>query len=294
MRDELAYSAPLSGEGLAQLWDFDDAAGSCLRFEIFTQRAINSGVCELAAWAQIQRARGLGLQRRFDEARSLLEQIRDQHPAPDDQLATRLDLELGRVINSAGSPGDSIGYFEHAYKTAIRAGLDGLAVDAAHMLGIVVAGDAGMGWNERALALAQSSSQPAAMNWCGSLLNNMGWSSHDAGQLVRAMELFEQALELRLIEGKNGPIRIARWCIGKCFRSLGKLDKALTIQRSLEVDPRADGYVFEEIGECLLLQGKPLEAPLYFLKAYEMLSADQWLVANESDRLDRLKKLGEV
>ncbi len=54
-----------------------------------------------------------------------------------------------------------------------------------------------------------------------------------------------------------------------------------------------DGYVFEEIGECLLLLNKNEEAKPYFAKAYEYLSKDKWLVDNEPERLERLKELSE-
>jgi hypothetical protein len=70
------------------------------------------------------------------------------------------------------------------------------------------------------------------------------------------------------------------------------------IQRELEseieekgLDP--SGYVFEEIAECLLLLGREDEAKVYFGKAYDELSQDQWLVANQADRLERLKDLSE-
>ena len=52
------------------------------------------------------------------------------------------------------------------------------------------------------------------------------------------------------------------------------------------------GYVFEELGECLLLLKKEDEARKYFKLAYDLLSKDPWLVANEAERLERLKKLG--
>ena len=41
-----------------------------------------------------------------------------------------------------------------------------------------------------------------------------------------------------------------------------------------------DGYIFEEIGENLLLLNKAEESKNYFRSAYEMLSKDIWLVEN--------------
>jgi len=282
----------LVSKSLAGLWDFGDPKASGERFEQLRSRAAESNLDELAAMASTQIARSLGLQRSFEDGAAILESVLIDHPKPCGELAVRIDLERGRLLNSSGDKGASIAHFVSAWDEARKAKLDGLAVDAAHMLGIVVEGAGGMEWNERALELAVSSNQPAANKWQGSLYNNMGWSYHEAGNFDRALELFEGALGLRIEDQEAGPIRIARWCIGRCLRSLDRIDEALAIQRMLERDPDADGYVYEELGECLLIQCKSDEAKQYFIKAYEKLSADPWLVANESDRLNRLNNLG--
>ncbi len=49
----------------------------------------------------------------------------------------------------------------------------------------------------------------------------------------------------------------------------------------------------DEIGECLLSLDRAGEAAGYFKLAYDILSKDDWLVANEPERLARLKGLGE-
>jgi hypothetical protein len=54
----------------------------------------------------------------------------------------------------------------------------------------------------------------------------------------------------------------------------------------------SDGFVFEEIGECLLLLGRKEEATPNFARAYELLAKDPWLAENEPARLARLKELG--
>lgn len=279
---------PLDSSSLPTMWNFGDPEQSELRFAAFAARAQG----ELAECSRTQQARAIGLQRRFDEALALLDAMGERNPDPGNELAVRMELERGRVINSSGLPADSIVHFEQSWEVASKNGLDGLAVDAAHMLGIVVEGDGGMEWNERALALAVSSEQPDANKWRGSLFNNMGWSYHEGGKFDRALELFEGALDLRIREGKQENIRIARWCIGRCLRSLGRLEDALTIQRELETDPKADGFVYEELGECLLAQRKQNEAKPNFARAHEMLSKDAWLAANEPDRLSRLLSLG--
>ncbi len=47
--------------------------------------------------------------------------------------------------------------------------------------------------------------------------------------------------------------------------------------------------VWEEQAECLLALGKTEQAQLHFRSAWELLSKDAWLVANEPTRIERLK-----
>lgn len=285
---------PLNAASLSLLWDFQDPVSSEQRFIQFRDRAAESGDRTLAALASTQLARALGLQRRFDEGEAVLQSIRDEIPNPDGELAVRIALEQGRLLNSSGSKEHSIPEFERAWKIACDHNLDGLAVDAAHMLGIVHEADQAMEWNQKALDLAMQSDQSDARKWRGSLLNNMGWTLHTSGDYEHALQLFEQALKERVENGTPTTIRIARWCVGRCLRSLDRIDDALTIQRGLESDPDADGYVHEEIAECLHALGKADEAQEYFVRAYETLSQDSWLMAQEPDRINRLKELGKV
>ena len=80
------------------------------------------------------------------------------------------------------------------------------------------------------------------------------------------------------------------------FRLLKDLEGALAIQRVLHADWEAagekDGYVYEELGECLLALGRAEEAAPWFAKAWLELSKDEWTRSEEPARLERLKKLG--
>ncbi|HEX8682227.1 MAG TPA: hypothetical protein VF707_07935 [Ardenticatenaceae bacterium] len=55
-----------------------------------------------------------------------------------------------------------------------------------------------------------------------------------------------------------------------------------------EASGEQDGYVYEELGECLLALGRPEQARPYFARAYEEFSQDPWLVEQEPVRLQRL------
>jgi tetratricopeptide (TPR) repeat protein len=147
------------------------------------------------------------------------------------------------------------------------------------------------------LDYAEKSPQPRAQKWLASLYNNLGWTYHDLKQYDRALELFQKALTWREQQGDPTTIRIARWCVGRTLRSLNRVDEALAIQRALRNELQEtggkDGYVQEELGECLLLQGSA-EAQEHFALAYQILSQDPWLSENEPVRLERLKILGQA
>jgi hypothetical protein len=67
----------------------------------------------------------------------------------------------------------------------------------------------------------------------------------------------------------------------------------MALKDEFETAGESDGYVFEEIGECLLALNREVEARPYFSKAYEILASDAWLAEQEPDRLARIKELGE-
>ena len=180
---------------------------------------------------------------------------------PDDARArARIHLERGRVANTAERDGRGRTCFLAAWEVARAAGEDALAVDAAHMLGIVEPPDLAREWNERAIELARGSPDTAAQRWLASLANNMGWARHDAGAYDEALELFTLALAERRREGDPARTRIARWCVARCLRSLGRTEEALAEQRALAAELEAvgetDEHVTEEIGECLRELGR--------------------------------------
>jgi tetratricopeptide (TPR) repeat protein len=76
------------------------------------------------------------------------------------------------------------------------------------------------------------------------------------------------------------------------FRLLGRVDEALEIQERLMRTQSGgeDGFVYEELAECLLVLGRADEARAHFARAHAMLSQDPWLVRNEAARLERLAK----
>jgi len=168
-------------------------------------------------------------------------------------------LERGRTYNSSNRKAKASEQFELAYEIATENGQDFYSVDAAHMLGISEKLELRLDWSLKAIEVAEKSEDVKAQKWLGSLYNNIGWTFHDLGQYERALELFNKALNWREEQKDKKGTFIANWTIGRTYRSQGKVDEALKIQQDLlrEIeegisDP--DGYVYEEIGECLLVK----------------------------------------
>jgi tetratricopeptide (TPR) repeat protein len=121
-----------------------------------------------------------------------------------------------------------------------------------------------------------------------------GLGAAHAGEDDAAIELFEVARDEWLADGRAGRARIARWSIARCRRAQGELEAALSDQHALAAELDAlgetDGYVFEEIGECLLALGRTDTARPYFARASELLADDPSL-EGEPERLQRLRAL---
>lgn len=276
------------------LWDYNDPEGTERTFVDLLDEGVETLDAELQLRTQI--ARSLALQREFEEARLVLGEVEQRLPEEPDTARVRWLLESGRVANSSGDRDAAHPLFVAAWDLARELGLDGLAVDAAHMVAIAEDEAGAMEWNERALALAESSADPDAQRWKGSLYNNMGWTHHDAGRFEEALGMFERGAAFRAEQADVEGRYIARWTIARAKRSLGRLAEALAELESLEADMEGSGheeqgYTSEELGEVLLEMGREDEARPHFAKASELLGGDPWLVANEPERLERLRKL---
>ena len=279
----------------AALWDFNDPKSSEDRFRAAASELAWDSPDRFELETQIARAQGL--QRRFEEAHLTLDKVASAIESGNVNERVRLLylLERGRVFRSNGDPARARPFFLEAFERAHGSHQDNLAVDAAHMVALVEPPDAQMVWNQRALAMSHASSDPVARRWRASLLNNMAWTLHGRGDFPSALDHFERALEARLEEGDTEKIRIARWCVARCLRSLGRVEEALAIQRELarELEARntSDGFVDEELGECLLASGRGEEATGHFARAAEVLGKDPALQASEPHRLERLRSL---
>lgn len=239
---------PESTVDIDSYWEYLDPAASEVRFRSALDSA--TGDAQLEILTQI--ARSYSLRGRFDEAHKLLDEIEPQLPAAGNRPRVRYLLERGRTFNSAGDKGRAREQFLKAWNDAGAARIEGLAVDAAHMVAITYAGtlDA-IEWNRKALAAARTSNDPKARALIPAMLNNSAWDLHDMGRYAEALPLFEEALTEWTARGKPTQIRIAKWSVARCLRSLGRFQEALDMQRALEKEYASEGEanpsVIEEI-----------------------------------------------
>lgn len=278
------------------LWDYNRPGKTEMKFRELLPASTSNQSYHIQLLTQIARAEGL--QRKFDEAHQTLDEAESLLTSDLTRARIRYLLERGRVLNSEGYPERARPFFQQAYERALASGEDFYAVDAAHMLAIVEPAEQQLEWNLRAIELAEQSDDPRARKWLGSLLNNLGWTYHDAGRYETALDTFQKALQWREQQGDAETIRVARWCVARTLRSLKRIDEAHAIQTALlqeyEDTGEKSGHVYEELAECLHALGRDGEAQPYFAMAYEELSKDAWLVNNEAPRLQRLKTLGKV
>jgi len=278
------------------LWDYSNPHQTEMKFRETLLQVPEDNPAYLELLTQI--ARSQGLQQKFDRAHQTLDQVERRLGNYASRAQVRCSLERGRVFSSAGQPDEAHPLFEQALDLAKKLSEDFYAVDALHMLAIVSPPASALDLNLQAIQIAESSGQEKARGWLGSLFNNTGWSYHDLGDYESALKFFKKAEAVRRSKGSVTEIRIAVWCVARALRSLGRVEEALSKQMTLKTEfestGESDGYVFEEIGECLLALKRTDEAHPYFAKAYEILSQDMGLVDKEPTRLAHLKELGAM
>ena len=286
-------------ETLDASWNFNGPSISESRFRAeLAKHVVGSREAREIA---TQIARSLGLQRRFADADATLDALLPEIDKGPARIRVRYFLERGRILNSSGKPAEAVPLFKEAASAALKdplAGADFYRVDALHMLGIAAPSNERLRWNLEALAVADASRDERARGWRASLLHNIGWTYHERGEYATAVDYWKNALAAREAGGDKAKIRIAKWTVARGLRSVGRLDEAEKIQRSLVVEndqvDTPDGFVYEELAEIALARHDAAAAKTWAAKAYAYLKDDIWLAANEKPRLDRLAEIGGV
>lgn len=294
MTDDLPTPDPAAERELRQfdkLWNYADPAATEKKFRALLPAVKDLGDRDLTLQLETQIARTLGLQRKFEDAHAVLDAVEERLTPECETAWVRYLLERGRAFNSAGKKEKAKGLFFEAYTRG--KGQEFHHIDAAHMLGIVEEPAKALGWNEKAINLAERAKDPRARGWLGALLNNTGWTYHDMKEYQRALELFEKCRAFHEEHKREPQVRIAKWTVARTLRSLGRLEEALAAQQSLLVEyetakDQDTGFVDEEIGECLWALDRKEEAKPHFAAAHAILSKMTWI---EAARVERLREL---
>jgi tetratricopeptide (TPR) repeat protein len=289
--DNPITAEPTGTDNIEELWEYGDPAASEARFRALLATA--DGNLHLELLTQI--ARTYSLRQRFDEAHAMLDAVAQKQPKPGSRAHVRYLLERGRTHNSNNQTELARVLFLQAWEEGQAAQLAGLAVDAAHMVAITLAGTPeALIWNERGLTVARESRDPKARALLPALLNNSAWELHDGQRYEEALVRFEEAATAWRATGRQPQIWLADWSVARCLRSLKRHHDALSLLYAVAGEREAahavDGTVFEEIAENLAALGERTAAMPYFARAFEALSQDRWLAEHEPDRLAALKQ----
>lgn len=287
----LLFSGMSDAMDIETFWEYGDPAASETRFRAAFERATADERLELMT----QIARTHSLRRQFDAAHGELDAVERRLGGAGAAPRARYFLERGRTFNSAGDKGRAAELFHEAWKVAIAARLEGLAVDAAHMLAIVEPPASAAQWTARGVDLARASTDAKARGLLPALLNNHAWNLYDERRYEEALAVFREAETAWHATGRQPQGRIATWSVARALRALGRHDEALQLQTGLEREWQAaggvDGYVFEEIAENLEALGRTAEATRYFQRAEQELGKDPQFARDEADRWQRITSL---
>jgi len=278
------------------LWDYEHPGPTEGKFRELLPAAIDSLDISYLAELLTQIARAEAMQKKFQEAQKTLDRVEKALPKADQKVSVRYVLERGRVLSLSGKPREAQPRLREAFNLALMLKMDLHAIDAARMMAIAEPEKA-LEWNMKALDLAEKSADAGANKAKGPLYSSIGWNHFERKEYQEALFMFQKALESCEELGDPLKIRTAKWPVAKVLRVIEHTEEALEMQRKLfeeyQGEGKRNGYVYEEIAECLLILGQEQEAQEWFAAAYAELSKDPRL-AREQNRLTRLKELGKV
>ncbi|MEY3252445.1 MAG: hypothetical protein RL227_1418 [Pseudomonadota bacterium] len=180
--------------------DFANPGSSEQRF----REALATAQGDDALILQTQIACTHGLRRDMPRARELLQALEPQLAGAGPEARARHALEWGRnhisaVTRPAERTPENLDTARSAYLRALavarEGALDGLAIDAVHMMAFVDDAPADqLRWNQQALAMVPASTQPAGRHWQASIRNNLANRLHLLGRHAESLPHRERAL----------------------------------------------------------------------------------------------------
>ena len=247
-----------------------------------------------------QLARVQNLQEKNEEAKATLDRARTlfalcpQNPARV-RTEIRLLLEEGRHLWLARNPAKAQNIFSQAWTMANESNEPFFAIDAAIMLSLCQPKKFQNDWLQKALNMAETTTDEKAKLWLTQVYVLNGWHFFDFRRFDEALDSFNKALARPRGNGETSDLFMIRWCIGRTLRGLNRVAEALDVQTQIKTDlsiiGRVNGYVFLELAECLQLLQRAEEAKGFFELAYKDLSMNPWFSDNNPTELRRMQFL---
>lgn len=239
------------------------------------------------------------LQGKLSDARAALDQVQQMISEAtvkfDSRVKLRWTLEQGRMHSLSMSPARAHDLFVEAWKIANDLREPFFAIDAALMISIVKPPKFQNEWLQKALDLAEETTDQAAKLWLTHLLFLDGWHWFDFRHFDSALESFQKALSQPATNANGAKGFALLWSKARTLRALGRTEEALNIQEFLlsEMTPtgKVNGHVYLELAECKQLLKNQAEAKSYFEMAYATLASNSWYADNRQDELERMKYL---
>lgn len=272
-------------------WDYNDPAGTETKFRKILSDTEKTAPTAYTAELLTQIARCQGLQDKFAAANHTLDRVETMLRPELHRAEVRYLLERGRVFNSSGDPKKALPLFNRAWELGKSAGEANLALDALHMIAIVQPTAAGkVEWNLKGIEEIEKTH--AERGWLPAFYNNLGEAYAEEADYEKALKAFQN---LAAIDSRHGrsPDMYTQKDIAKMLRKLGRTHEAMEIIKpiydQLDQKKQPDGWIDEEMAECLLAENKSAEARPLFRRAYDALRTDPWVLKNDPAKLVRLK-----
>lgn len=286
------------GEKLFRDRKYDDARA---KFELAATTAAEQGIAELQTQAEALTARMFALQTKWEDGRKWLDKAaKSAKPERKKGWATYLGVR-GRFEWQDQKDNDKAKKtFIEMYDFCIKAEMQSMALDAAHMVALVGTPAEKEEWALKAIKAAEAANEKG---WLGPLWNNLGWMYDEQGKTEKALEALQNARKYHHETGNEFTKMVADFGVAHALRRVGKLkearemliaafDKAKERYAADEKDKeRAEwvGWGHKYFGDLLVDEGKKDEA----LKEYK--AARPFLIQADIEKwgADDLKKIDD-
>ncbi len=231
----------------------------------------------------------------LDEAELILNELQSSYPV---RAKISLLLEQGRLFILLKTPSQARTRFSQAWTLSVNAKEDFFTIALAQMMAMIEPQKQQEDWINKAIEIAEQSTQEDARHWLGELYGNLGWRLFDLRRYEDSLTAHQSSLQNFQKHGTPQEVYFATWAIGRLLRQLGRVTEALAWNETLlfekEAEAPSNGRLYEEIAECLQNLKRTEEAQRYFARAYRELSAEGRVVDRHPLHLKRLKELGKV